>query len=401
MSPRMSGLVRHRLHELPGLVRSARYLSESARMESARPPGRCRVMDTPMVQQIRHVDRVPAVSLVPSDHPAWSQMLTHVPHDFYHLPAYAETVAREEGGAARALHVTDGARRLLVPLIVREVPGGGRDASSPYGYPSPLMAPGHDEGFFVTALRAACNALASQGYVSLFVRMHPLLLPMPPPGVGEVVQHEPTVAIDLSLSQEAWRAGLRKSHRRQIARAITQGHRASIDDSWRHFDTFKSLYRFTMRRLGASEKYRFSDNYFDDLREALGESLALCVIECERRVWAAGLFVETEGIVQSHLSADDGTCRHGGAKKLMYAHVRDWARERGNRWFHLGGGTSDSGLLDFKKGFSSDVRPFSTLRVILLRDEYERLVSAHEPATGPHEANGYFPAYRREGCAPK
>jgi len=336
-------------------------------------------------------------NLIRSDDPRWPRLLAAVPHDFYHSPAYVELSAREERGVAGALHVTDGDRQMLLPLIMREIPGGGLDATSPYGSPGPLVAPVHDEQFLAQALSAGIESMASEGYVSLFVRMHPLLFPDVPIGIGTVVHHSPTVAIDLSQTDEVWKTSMRKSHRQQIARALASGHRAYVDEDWRHFEVFKRNYRHTMRRLGAGQYYDFSDTYFDDLRQALGGSLSLCVIEREGHVWAAGLFVETHGIVQSHLSGDDGTYRHGGAKKLMYAYVRDWAKERGNRWLHLGGGgPSGGGLLSFKTGFSRDVRPFNTLRIILREDEYERLTASRDPEADPRDASGYFPGYRQE-----
>lgn len=337
-------------------------------------------------------------SLIRTDDPRWPQVLATVPHDFYHLPAYAELSAQEEQGAARALYVTDGERQMLLPLLLRDISGGGVDATSPYGYPAPLVAPVHDESFAAAALKAGGEMLAGEGYVSLFVRMHPLLFPDAPPGVGTIVHHAPTVAIDLSLTDEAWNAGMRKSHRQQIARALDDGHRVYVDQDWQHFESFKQIYRHTMDRLAAQSNYRFSDTYFDDLRAALGGSLSLCVIERAGTVWAGGLFVETNGIVQSHLSGDDGTYRRGGAKKLLYAHVRDWAKGRGNEWLHLGGGAvSSGGLLAFKTGFSRDLRPFNTLRVILRADRYQRLVAAHDAEADPLDAEHYFPGYRHDG----
>ncbi len=339
---------------------------------------------------------VPRVRLIEPGDLRWTRSLAAVPHDFYHLPAYAELAAREDGGIPVAVLATADRGWMLLPLVIREIPGGGRDASSPYGYPGPLLAPGADVGFLAQALQATVTTLAGEGLVSLFVRMHPLLSPTVPRGIGTVVQHPPTVVIDLDLSDEDWRAGLRKSHRQQIERAVAAGHHAYMDTEWRHFDHFKDMYRDTMARVQAADSYRFSDTYFDELRAALGAALHLCVVERGGRVWAAGLFTEMAGLVQSHLSADDGSYRRGGAKKLLYAHVRDWAMARGDRWLHLGGGGSAGrGLHSFKTGFSPDRRPFRTLRVVLREAEYGRLVAQRRRGHDPADLTGYFPAYRQ------
>lgn len=336
------------------------------------------------------------VSLIETDDPRWERSLANAAFDFYHLPAYAELAAREEGGSATALHVSADAQELLLPLIIREIPGGGRDLTSPYGYPGPLIRSSCDLSFLNAALGAGVRHLADQGFVSLFVRMHPLLCPDPPTGVGTVVHHGPTVVVDLRRTDDQWWSGMRKSHRQQVVRALRDGHRGRVDEEFKAFGFFKAAYHRTMERLGAEPSYYFSDSYFDDLRASLGDRLKLVVLERRDRVWAAGLFVEVNGMVQTHLSADDGSYRRGGAKKLLYAFVRDWARARGDRWFHLGGGAAlESSLLSFKMGFSPDRRPFNTLRVILREDAYAALAQARSADAA--DATGYFPAYRRDG----
>jgi hypothetical protein len=329
--------------------------------------------------------------------PRWQDLLSQVLHDFYHLPDYAALSAREEGGTALALYVVAGADRLLLPLVARPIPAGGEDVSSPYGYPGPLISGDAAPGFLAAALRAGVEVLAQAGYVSLFVRMHPLLCPEAPDRVGTVVRHAPTVVIDLEEDDETWFASMRKSHRQQIRRALDEGHRVHIDEDWQHFDFFRRTYHETMERLAAGKRYYFSDSYFDALRSALGDRLRLFVIEYGDRPWAGGLFVETCGIVQSHLSADDGSFRRGGAKKLLYAGVREWASSRDDRWFHLGGGAAlEPGLLSFKKGFSRDHRPFETLRVVLREEAYRGLVGASERPGHHADASGFFPAYRKD-----
>jgi hypothetical protein len=74
-------------------------------------------------------------------------------------------------------------------------------------------------------------------------------------------------------------------------------------DEWSLFKDFVEIYLATMRRVGAIQRYLFSEEYFENLRAALGERLHLCSVHSPRGdVAAAGLFVETDGIVQYHLS---------------------------------------------------------------------------------------------------
>jgi len=347
----------------------------------------------------KDIDPVPTTMktvLLNVDAPEWDTVLRAAPHDFYHLPTYVALCAAQEGGEPRALYVADDGRAMLLPLIIRGIAGGGFDATSPYGYPGPVMSGTEDPAFARIALAAGRQVLKDAGIVSAFIRLHPLLNPSPPMGVGTIVRHGDTVSIDLTLSTDRLWAQMRANHRRDITAALRLGYVASMDDGWRHQETFRRLYRATMDRRSASPFYFFGDAYFDALREALGERIHLCVVERDGAITAGGLFVETDGLVQYHLSGSGGDLGKIQPTKLMLHFVSGWAKARGNRALHLGGGVggrSDS-LMQFKGGFSSLRHPFSTLRMVIDAPEYRRLVLARDPLLDPDDRQTYFPLYR-------
>ncbi len=326
----------------------------------------------------------------------WSDFLWSTPHDVYHLPEYVSLSAHHERGEPIAFHVSDGTRSMLLPLILRTIPAGGRDATSPYGYPGPLTHGTDDPRFLCDAMHEAERVLAEHGVISLFVRLHPLLNREPPEGDWAIVSHGDTIGVDLSLpSTELWHQ-TRANHRRQINRATRSGHVVRFDD-WSRFDDFKRLYHRTMERHSADPFYLFDDTYFDLLRTALGTQLHLVTVGVDSDVAAAGLFTEISGIVQFHLGGSDERYLDVGPTKLMLHEVRCWARGRGDRWFHLGGGlgATDDSLMHFKVGFSPLRFPFHTLRAVLLEREYESLTALGKRRTGLGEITGYFPGYRR------
>lgn len=335
--------------------------------------------------------------LIEADAPIWPEILGRVRHDFYHLPGYATLSADSEGGTARGLLVEDGARGMLLPIVVRPIPGGGSDAASPYGYPGPLVWGSSEPGFVHDAFAAGVDCLRAEGIVSLFVRLHPLLDEVAPEGIGRLMTHGETVSIDLRLSPaEIW-AQTRNNHRRDIGKAVRQGYAARMDDRWEHLDDFVRLYRETMERLSAEERYMFDATYFTRLREALGPSLSLWVVMFEDVVAAAVLFVETDGIVQYHLAGTDERYAHARPSKLLIHAVTAWAGERGDLRLHLGGGVggADDSLMHFKAGFSDDRHVFRTLRVVVDEPAYARLVAARDPGLDPADLDGFFPLYRR------
>ncbi len=334
--------------------------------------------------------------LLPVRSDEWPAFLAAARHDFYHLPAYAAVAAAHEAGEPLALLVERGRGSLLLPLIARDTGSGGRDAVSPYGYPGPLAGGEVDGVHERDALAEGIAALGDAGFISLFVRYHPLLNGEPPDGIGTAVLQGETVVVDLSLSEPTLWQQTRENHRRNIARARNLGYVTRMDASWRRFEGFKRLYAVTMDRIAAAPFYYFDDAYFEGLREALGESLHLAVVEKGDDLAAAGLYVETDGIVEYHLSGYADEHADVQPTKLLVDFARRWSKARGNRYLHLGGGVGaqrDS-LFTFKRGFSPLLRPYWTLRVVLDEPRYRELVAARGTSPAEDASDGYFPLYR-------
>jgi hypothetical protein len=335
-------------------------------------------------------------ALVGVDDPRWVRNLRLSTHDFYHHPTYVALDAAHQRGEPRALVVEASGKFLLLPLVIRSVPGGGMDAVSPYGYPGPVIHGTKDPEFVSEALSVGIELLRFEGIVSLFVRLHPILNPTPPTGVGTVIRHGHTIAVDLAQPEELQWTQTRRDHRRAIRRSERAGHRVRVDTTWEHLATFKQLYRKTMKRVGAAPYYFFDDTYFDGMRAAFPGRAHLVLVEVDGHVATAAIEVETCGIMQDHLAGTDERFLQFQPEKLMINFVRQWAKQRGNRWLHLGGGVGGNAdsLLKFKQGFSPVRSPFHTLRVVVRESEYRRLVVARDPQVDPFDLSGFFPAYR-------
>lgn len=336
----------------------------------------------------------------------WTECLTGVSHDFYHLPEYVDFAARHEGGGAAAFLGRDENCTLLVPLLLRAVPEeldalpSWRDASSPYGYPSPLFSPAVTPHQVRRLLHAFLCCSREAEIVSIFLRFHPLL-PSPLAEFGEhgaIIHHGKTVRINLCHDREQLWRETRENHRRGITALYQDGFRARLDhpDDW---PGFVAAYEETMERLHADSYYHFPVDYFSELREALGEKLHLCaVISPQNEVAAAGLFTAVQGIVQYHLGGTAENYLALAPSKLMFDHVREWAKETGQQVFHLGGGLGcrDDSLFRFKAGFSKATAEFYTGRMVVDHERYALLSSRFRQAKGETERinDNYFPLYR-------
>lgn len=335
-----------------------------------------------------------------ADDDEWDSLVIEFEHDTYHLRSYFEIEAARLGATPRAILVREADKALFIPVLMRRIWDGVElfDATSPYGYPSPLCstAAQADADFVNRALVYALNEL---DVCSLFLRLHPLLqLPELSPSVGEELVHGETVWIDTSVGERmSWR-GLRSSDKNRINKALRNGVTPYVDADWSGFDEFFKLYEATMDRLDAAESYYFDREYFMQLHAALGDSAPLCVVSYEERVIAAGMFMRCGPILQFHLSGSDTSVPHLAAARVMVDHMRRWATDQGVRAFHLGGGLGarKDSLFEFKAGFSPLRAEFRTWRLRGRDERYQGAVQEAESRRGATLAQPghFFPPYR-------
>lgn len=333
----------------------------------------------------------------------WRTLLGHADHDFYHLPCYQELSAAS-GDQPLAYLASQGDARLLIPFHRRPISAAiaqGRelfDAASPYGYPGPIWTRAASKDFITDALTGFSFTLRDAGFVSAFIRLHTLL--NPPgffTGVGTLVDHGPSVYIDLTLSEEALWAQTRRGHKRDLVALEQRGYVITMDD-WSRLDDFLTCYYDSMRRLGASQFYFFPREYFDRLRTCLDDRIHLCLVHLDGDIACAGLVTEMDGLCQYHLSATADRHFQDHPSKLMLHKLRFWLKDRGNRIYHIGGGVG--ALRDtlhlFKIGFSPLSADFHTWRIIPDETLYAELTARWSVMAGrpPVDAEQFFPQYR-------
>lgn len=346
------------------------------------------------------------------DSPRWTRSLESLAHDVYHLPGFARLFARVEGGEALAFLAEQGSRRLLVPLIVRAIDDDEDagfldrfDATCPYGYPGPVVSvDGFDAGledFVARALDGLRAEMLGRGIVCAFSRLHPMLdLPLAPfRRVGTVVRHGETVSIDLTQGPEGIWRGMNATCRNEVSKAGRQGQAVRIDDGWKSLPEFLAIYRETMDRHSASASYYFDEDHLRAMKQTLGDRMMLLIAEIGGEIAAGSIFLETNGIVNYHLSGTRAAfVRHHPSRTILHGAALV-AAERGHRVLHLGGGRGGArdSLFGFKASFSPCRHAFHTWRFVADEAAYSSLVDRWRERTGgdPDGCGGYFPAYRK------
>jgi hypothetical protein len=276
-----------------------------------------------------------------------------------------------------------------------------------YGYPGPLVHNCEgDDGFLTRSWEAVVDAWRAQGAISAFTRFHPILnnvqavsslLPSPELNVrGGPFAQGRTVAIDLTKSEADIWEGYKRNVRQALRRCEREGLVTTSDPEWKYLDDFVRLYHKTMQRNQAVSFYFFSKDYFAGLRQALGSRGSLMITRLGDEVIAGGLLMECNGIVNLHLLAADDRFGNVSPSKMVINESQLWARRRGNRLLHLGGGRgsrNDDPLFRFKTLFSEACFPFYTGRWVLDQAAYDFL-SRERQRENEKLTHSYFPSYR-------
>ncbi len=278
-------------------------------------------------------------------------------------------------GATHTLKIATGTAELLAPLIVREIPDGGLDAISPYGYPG-IAGPS------AIQLDPASIDFAPTALVSLFLR-HTLGLP---PLTGAVERNVVQIA-DPELAPKS-----RPSDRNQINKNRRAGYEVRLltgpETDAEQRAGFLVAYEQTMRRAAATERYFFAAAYFDRILESDRAWLALAHAP-DGEVAAASIAVRSDGFLHYFLSGSADAHLRDSPMKNVVAALVELGAEQGLP-LNFGGGLSRGDRLEeFKRGFANREEPWATSEIVCDRQAYDRLSVGHD-------STGFFPAYRSD-----
>jgi hypothetical protein len=348
------------------------------------------------------------VEILDVDSQVWADTLQTLPHDVYHLAQYAAIEATRIQAKPQAILVQSADNLFFLPYLVRDChdvfpeslqSGEIYDAVSPYGYPGLLFSESasSDSAFIEHAMRAAQDAFVQQNICSLFVRNHPILGQPYPSLIQEnyLTFGGETVSIDLTLPTEKLWSHTRRGHQSTINKCKRLGYSIEFVNPQTYIDEFKSIYYETMSRVEASSRYFFSDDYFADLL-TLSDHLHLAIAKLDDQIAAASLFFEANGLVQAHLGGTRTVFLQDSPFSLVLDQTRYWAKSRGNKTLHIGGGVgaSEDALYRFKSGFSKQRHQFWIMKWITDAERYQYLVKLKEEQISSKLETDYFPAYR-------
>ena len=350
------------------------------------------------------------------DDRAWDALVDGTPtRDVYFRPGYVRAYETAGHGKGIGLLISIGGHRFLMTLLLRtlsELPFGegltGFDAVTPYGFGGLLHLSGDAEVSHETmrmlfdALRGWC---ADAGVVSVMIRLHPLLeqegwFNADIDGVT-LRTVGPTVALDLQQWDPA-KERLTTLHR---GRHFDLNHaRRYLNLTWASeqpgdpdvLRLFRSIYEERMGQLQADQFYYFPPEYYTELMSGVKGDIDIAFAWMDKTLVGAEMFMAGREIGHAHLCGTNELGRVHKATTLLKTAGADWARRRGCRWLHIGGGTHGADhLLTFKKSFGGTLFHYSFVTFVADSARYQELTSMRLSAENlPAPRSGFFPEYR-------
>lgn len=311
--------------------------------------------------------------------------------DFYHTYDYHNISKNKDEIPVLLLYNRDNIS-IAIPFLKRTIPETSYfDLTSVYGYAGPVyknMTEDFDNSAFITEFR---NYLDENNIVSIFSRLHPYLDQQTRilSGMGETPICGKVVNIDLTkdINEQRSQYGKSTKNRTNKCRRI-----ATVKEvvSKEELNTYIDIYYENMDRLKADKTYYFSREYFFNFLDCKDfKTRVLLVIENETgKTMAGSMFVETNNIVQFHLSGTRTEYLNWAPANLFLDEMRLLATAEGYEIFNLGGGLGgkEDSLFNFKSSFSKDYRDFRLWRYVHIQEIYKDLSKG--------KTADFFPRYR-------
>ncbi|GHT07299.1 hypothetical protein FACS189426_00260 [Bacteroidia bacterium] len=333
--------------------------------------------------------------VISSDKPEkWNEIVRSMKNgDFYHLAEYHQL---DDSGTPLLLYYSKNTDAFVLPVILRSIEGTPFcDITSVYGYAGPLTNQDNPDRESVAAFqKELLHFFDANQVVSVFARLHSLIINQTflLNGLGELLDENLTVGIDLTLPEEKQMKQYSRSLRYRINHLKKIGVSVIQASNKEEIDTFIALYEESMKRVNASKTYFFSREYFYRFLEKIDSVILLAVYEHE--IIAGALCTFCGNNMQYHLGGTRNDFLFMSPLKLVLDRARCEGIARGMKMLHLGGGKGglNDSLFVFKSRFSNRRFVFKTWRYIHNKAVYDMLIYDKYKENKPEIT--FFPLYR-------
>ncbi|MFX4263317.1 lipid II:glycine glycyltransferase FemX [Pelotomaculum propionicicum] len=324
--------------------------------------------------------------------------------DIHYRPEYC--CLYRGSGEPRLFIYREGPDVVVYPFLLRRVnsiasPAGQfetelYDITTPYGYGGPLSNRGAGNSAWDNFYRSFDEYCADENIVTEFIRYHPLLENHRQADKHmEVERVSSVVYVDLQRPYEEIWAGYQRSNRKNINKARREGLEVILEEEPAHFEDFLSIYHHTMERNRASPSYYFGRDFYSLIHEDLKGCFLYAHTVRDGDVISSELLLYNETYIHSFLGGTVEEYFEYRPNNILKHEAIRWAKNRGIRYFVLGGGYHDGdGIYRYKSSFSKDgVLPFYIGKKVHNRKAMNILDQLLAPEGCPEKMN-FFPRYR-------
>jgi len=333
----------------------------------------------------------------------WDTVLSMVDvYDFYHTYDYHHISKKVEEQPV-LIKYTEKDKLIVLPLLLREVPESQfYDFTSVYGYAGPLtknVDHNFDNSIFLKEIK---DYLVDNNIISVFSRLNPFIpyQEICLRNFGEIPSLSHIVNIDVTRDLEEQKQSYHKRVRTHINKARRECY-VKTAESKDEVMAYIDLYYANMKRVNAKKEYFFNQDYFFQLLESqdFNTRILLAIAKETNKIIAGAMFIETNKIVQYHLSGSDFEYLNLFPIKLLIDEMRIIASQENCKFLNLGGGvgSKEDSLFYFKSSFSQDFKNFTIWKCISDIEKYEALiVEKMKPNCDNFVKNCtyFFPCYR-------
>lgn len=316
----------------------------------------------------------------------WNAEVSKLPHSVYHTWDYNHAMSQSSKDKPFLFSALSEENQLICILAQRQRFMNLPEIYTPYGL----------GGIVIKDPFRSCNKIQeiweafvdANNFHCAYLMLHPAFLPPLQTWGLPVYDHLPVYLLDLKQSiTSLWKA-LSKGHKYEIKRSRNLSYLKLTKDKNKILKPLIRLYSETLKRVGASATYHFSDQTLKEI--VCSNHTQLFAAEENGRIVAITLFLTSKNITEYFLSAASETGR-AHTRHLIWEAIKT-LKSQEVCCLNLGGGIKAGDDLDkFKQRFGGIKKVLQVVKAVYDEKKYSHLCQVS--GVSSTEREGYFPGY--------
>lgn len=302
--------------------------------------------------------------------------------DIYYTSDYYKLCEQNGDGKAKLFVYKEENNIAIYPFMLNTIKNYDLDEKyydieSAYGYGGPVTN-SYEKNFLNNFENSFLEYSSQNNIIAEFIRFHPLQKNNNIFNKNiEILHNRVIVYLDLTKGvNRIWNEDIKSKNRNMIRKAEKSG---LIVEVSRDYEVFKHIYCKTMNKVEADNYYYFDEKYYQQMKDS--NNYILLNVRKENTIIASAIFMKYGKYFHYHLSGSLKEYLKFAPNNLLLWEAIKLSCESGAKWFHFGGGLSDSlddNLFKFKSNFSKNTADFYIGKRIHNKEFYDYLIDEWE-----------------------